>query len=255
LQGKAKRETNIREYKTKKGVVQIGDHLDLGQNYPDADPVGILFGCMRLGENILKRFYERHIAEKRLENGRKPPIHNEFGFGVKKAEPFLINGIPIIGFIDRIDEKNGKFWIADYKTDKGSPERDPFILHRHPQFTIYSYAFRKIFKEKEKAILYYHLRSGKVFETHRSEKDYEYVKRLIDDVVDGISKDKFVPFYGFHCKFCDLKVACEKYSLKHHGGPRIDLEGKIKTANTFDAWDAPLPEKANWIADMQEEKS
>lgn len=252
LKGKAQKETNIREYKTKKGVVFIGDHVDLGQNRPDADPVGAFFGSMILGANILKRFYSRHIPEKKQENGKTVPIHNEFGFGTKKSEPFIIDGIPIRGFLDRIDKRNDNWWVTDYKTDRQGPSKDPFTLHRHPQFTLYSYAFRRLFGVKEKAVLYYHLRSGKVFETHRSEKDFDYFRRLMNDVAESITADKFVPFYGFHCNFCDLKPACEKYCMKEHGGPSLNLEGKIKQTETFDDWDAALTGTASFL-EMQSE--
>lgn len=239
LKGKQKRELAISKYPTKTGEVIIGNHVDLGE----WDPVGLFFGYMKVGQKILKEFYNKHIIEKRENDlGRKPPIEKERAFGVKKIEPFEINGIPVQGYIDRIDEKNGKYWITDYKTDKFSPERDPFVLHRNPQFTIYSLAFREIFNEKEESILYYHLRSGKIFETHRSEKDFDYLKSLLDEVSEGIIKDKFVPKYGFRCGFCDYKAPCEKYSMEYHGGPRIDLEGKIKTAKEFLDWDSDLPD-------------
>ncbi len=258
LKGKQKRELKIKNHKyygkdKKTGkriekILRVGNHVDLG----DEDPIGLFFGYMRLGQNILKNFYRRHISEKDSSiKNRKPPEEKEYAFGVKKVEPFKINGHLVIGYMDRIDEKDGKWWISDYKTDKKSPEKDSFVLHKHPQFTLYSYVFRKLFNKKEKAILYYHLRSNKIFETHRSEKDYDYLKRLLDEVSEGIDKDIFVPFYGFHCGFCDYKVACEKYSIDHRGGPRIDLGGKIKRAKEFKEWDGEIPD---WLEMQTEER-
>jgi CRISPR/Cas system-associated exonuclease Cas4 (RecB family) len=233
LKGKQKERLNVEEHPLKNGsVVRIGDHVDLG-NY---DPVGLFFGYMKLGEGILQDFYRRHIIEKKENTkGRKPPVALEKGFGVRKDEPFSINGHPVQGFIDRVDEKDGKFWIVDYKTDKSEPH--PFVLHRNIQFSIYSYAFRKLFETEEEGLLYYHLRTGKPFKTHRSEKDYDYVKRVLDEVAEGITNDRFFPMYGFKCKYCDYQIHCEDYSMDHYGGPKISLEGKIKTAETFDEWD------------------
>lgn len=255
LKGKAKENLKVTEFPTKTNPIKIGSHIEIGQNIPNYNPVGAFFYYMKEGGRILKIFYNRHIHEKRGDApNRKPPIHNEFGFGIKKSEPFKINGHLVQGFIDRIDEMNGEWYITDYKTDKNTPRTDSFILHRHPQFTIYSLAFREIFGKKEKAILYYHLRTGKVLKTHRSEKDFDYVKGLIDEVVEGVINDKFTPFYGFHCNFCDLKVACEKYSSGHHGGPRIDLEGKIRPAEEFKEWDPDVPEEAEWTNIQSEDR-
>ncbi len=243
LKGKQKRQLKLNEFPMKNGnVLKLGDHIDYGN-----DPAGVFFGYMKLGEDILKKFYKRHISEKDPENkSRKIPIAIEKGFGVKKNEPFRINGINMIGYIDRIDRDfKGKYFISDYKTDKKTPEDGAFILHRHPQFTLYSYAFRELFQEKEEAILYYHLRSGKVFKSHRNEKDYDYMKRLIDDVAEGITQDRFTPFYGFHCNFCDYKVACGKYSFEYQEGPRKDLGNKTRIANEFKDWDIDPPGPLN----------
>ncbi len=246
LKGKQKENLKIKEYPTKNGSVRIGDHINIGKT----DPVGLFFGYMKLGQQILKNFYKRHIPEKMdSAKKRKPPIFLEKGFGNRKDEPFEINGHPVQGFLDRIDKTKEGYYITDYKTNKKSPALDSFTLHRNIQFTMYSYAFRKLFSEKEKGILFYHLRSNKVFKTQRSEKDYEYMKQLLDEVAEGISKDIFVPFYGFHCNFCDYKIACEKYSIKHRGGPRLDLETKIKGAPEFKEWDAEIPE---WLEEQYE---
>ena len=239
LKGKQKRELQVKEIKTSENfTLKIGDHVDL----EDWDPVATFFGYKSLGEKILRRFYQRH-------KDKDPPLYIEYPFGIKKDKPVEIYGHKIRGIFDRIDFLDKKWYITDYKTDKSSPEKDSFTLHRYPQFTLYSNAFGKIFGEKEEAILYYHLRSGRVFKTHRSEKDYEYLKKLLDSVSEGISKDIFVPFYGFHCNFCRYKVPCERYSIPYHGGPRIDLEKKIIGAETFKKWDAEVP---NWMEMIEE---
>ena len=240
LKGKAKDELKVLEFvQPNDFVVRIGSHLDMGAN-----PLGSYWGYRKLGANILSQFYQKH-------KNRQPPLYREKSFGKRKDDIIKINEHLVTGVFDRIDEYQEEFYITDYKTDKASPASDSFILHRHPQFTLYSYVFREIFKKPEKAILYYHLREGKRYETHRSEADYEYLKKLLDEVAEGITNDRFVPFYGVHCSFCDYKTACEKYAISHHGGPRIDLEGKIKPAKEFQEWDAEAP---TWIEIMAEER-
>lgn len=213
-------------------ILKIGNHTDL---YNFDDPAGIFFGYKKLGENILKNFYENSKKMPR-------PIETEMNFGRKKDDIIELNGHELRGVFDRIDEWDGKMFIGDYKTNKKSPEKNSFDLHRNLQFTIYSYVFRKLFNKKEEAILFHHLRSGDIFETHRSEKDYDYLKLILDKVSKNISNDEFIPFYGFHCDFCDYQTPCEKYTIPYHGGPRIDLEGKIKYAKKFEEWDTELPE-------------
>ncbi|MBI3623015.1 PD-(D/E)XK nuclease family protein [Candidatus Pacearchaeota archaeon] len=258
LKGKAKAElktrgipykaTNKETTKTEERTLIVGSHTNL---YNFENPLNTFFGLMKLGNNILSMFYARHIVEKDgSDQTKKPPVEVERGFGNKKEEPIKVGDHLVLGYIDRIDERNGNWFITDYKTDKRGPENNPFTLHRHPQFTLYSHVFRELFGIVEKAILYYHLRSGKVFETHRSENDFDYLKRTLDQVVEGIIKDKFNPFYGFHCNFCDYQVPCEKYTIDYHGGPRIDLEGRIKQTDEFHGFD-DTPE---WMIDQTEER-
>jgi len=220
--------------------LKVGNHVNLGP-----DPLGIFFGYMKTGDKILKRFYIRHKE-------KINPLEKELVFGRKKEDVIKIGDHEVTGVFDRIDKLKNKWYITDYKTNKYSPETDSFTLHRNIQFSLYSHAFRQIFGEKEAAILFYHLRSGKVFKTFRNQKDYDYLKRILDEVSEGITKNKFVPFYGFHCNMCDKKSACEKYSIPHHGGPRINLGNQIKGAKEFDLWydvDADIP---YWIESSME---
>ena len=239
LKGKQKEDLKVEEIKTSNNfTLRVGNHIDLGT----WGPVATFFMYMNLGVNILDKFYYKHKQQ-------EAPYTKELSFGVKKAEPLDINGHLVRGVFDRIDSKNNLWYLTDYKTNKKSPEEDSFELHRSPQFTLYSYAFRKLFNTKEKYILFYHLRSGDVFKTYRNEKDFDYLKKLLDEVAEGISKDNFVPFYDFHCNFCDYKMPCEKYNVSYRGGPSIDLEGKIMNTEKFTEWDVP-----DWIEMQAEER-
>lgn len=53
----------------------------------------------------------------------------------------------------------------------------------------------------------YHLRSGNVIPTTRTEDDFIYLKDSLEKAKRIIESDDFQPFYGFHCNLCDyLKV-------------------------------------------------
>ena len=247
------KETGKREEK----IIRIGNHINFGMGDPEMKK-GIVFGYMKMGNSMLQDFHRRMRKKTVIDGIEKEititPLCHEQGFGVKKADNIEIAGHSVRGVFDRIDEKNGKYWIADYKTDKHSPQENSFVLHRNIQFTLYSNVFRQIYGKEEDAILYYHLRSDTLLKTHRSEKDYDYLKHILDEVADGITQNKFTPFYGFHCNFCDLKTACEKYSIKHHGGPRLDLDNKIMSAERFTEWDEDVPEEADWTLAGVEER-
>ena len=116
---------------------------------------------------------------------------------------------------------------------------------------MYSYVFRKKFGVEEDTILYYHLRSGTAFRTHRSQRDHDYIRRLAHHVANEVVRDVFIPFYGFHCNFCKFKVPCDKYTVSHHGGPTITLEGRIKPARKFEDWDVQAP---HWLEGQAVEK-
>lgn len=233
LKGKKKDNTPLVEYPMKHG-----DPLKLrGDLNAFGDPAGEFFGFMKLGERILKDFYVRHKP-------LPPPVERE------KRRTIEIFGHKIIVVFDRVDkmpvEKDGKkeerWYITDYKTDKNCPDEDSFTLHRSPQFTIYSKAFRQIFNEEEKNILYYHLRSGKVLKTKRDQKDFDYLEQLLDraheEIERSVDSGKFVPFYGYRCKHCDYKLGCERYSHSYDG-PKLVEDGKIIGAEEFTGWNKP----------------
>lgn len=168
--------------------------------HSDKEP-GILYGT---GVKILSAFYEHNI-------NLPYPVALEKSF----REEF--RGQKMRGVFDRIEIKDDRHFIIDYKTDMNSPENNPFILHRHPQFTLYSAVYEQMHKEelggKRPVIVELHLRSGRGFETKRSEEDYDYLESLIGSAKKGIGNDEFTPFYGFHCGWCEYLPVCKKFCI------------------------------------------
>lgn len=217
-------------YEVTQHTLSNGKTLDLRTDIKfGPDPPGVFFGYMTLGKNILTRFYKRHKIKAPPEEREKRRIVNLFGH-------------KIIIIFDRIDRINGRLYVTDYKTDKKCPDKDSFILHRAQQFTIYSAAAKDIFGVEDAAILYYHLRSGQVLKTKRSERDFIYLQHMLNNASEGIEKalnsGDFVPRYGYRCNFCDSKVPCERYSISH-GGPKIIHSGEIIPAEPFTEWYTP----------------
>ena len=187
------------------------------------------------GVKILKGFYNKMIT-------LPWPAETETR---KDSE---IGGEKVMAKIDRLDlrEENGDLQqiISDYKTDRKSPIKSTFLLHRLPQFTLYSYVHEKNTGIRPHLSLL-HLRSGKAFKTRRNNGDYEYLEAIIKDTADSIRKDRFVPFFGFHCNMCDYRdYPCREYGMGVDGKLKA-LEESMKTA----------PEIADWLSFDVEQKS
>ncbi|MFH1823381.1 MAG: PD-(D/E)XK nuclease family protein [archaeon] len=222
-----------------RGYLEIGDHVSFGPRLEDGrtnhynekgrpiphPKIGVAFDYMRRSDGILTRFHRRH-------KNKEPPIERE------KRRTVNLFGFPVIVVFDRIDKTEDGWYLTDYKTGKKCPE-DSFELHRRPQFTIYSKAFRQILGEKERNILYYHVESGKVLKTKRNEIDYDYLEalfqRISSEMEKAVDTGQFVPHYGYHCKFCDYKPECEKYSVSYDGPP-IANGRRIIPAEEFTGW-------------------
>ena len=249
LKGKAKERLKVREIPValaggKEYTLRVGNHVRFFEEIDkktgeivdsDRSAVKLYFsyrnlaasfkknsdGSKTLVGGILKRFYDRHKPQ-------DPPDEKE------KRFKFNFRGYPIIGVWDRIDRRNGDCYITDYKTDKSYPKS--VILHTHLQFTIYSAAFREIFGEKEKDILYYHLRSGKVYKTKRGEHDYDTLEKICEQVTRAIKNKEYEPRFGFQCGFCDYHIPC--ISENPHLAERIlDVDkSRIVMPEEFDGW-------------------
>ena len=138
----------------------------------------------------------------------------------------------LVGAIDQIREipyRSGKWYIVDLKTgwqDYG--EEDPrlqFPVHHDYQFTIYSWAFRRIFGKKEAGIIRYPLGwKGKnpiteekidkrVLVTPRNEHHYADLAVLIKSFLLSQNKQLFPKITGNHCWYCDYLEICSHPEL------------------------------------------
>ena len=174
-----------------------------------------------LGVRILENFYEKNLP--------KPKFYEK---------QFVIEhgGHKIRGIWDRIDEKDGEIILSDYKSDRKAPESkaDLFLLHRHPQFTIYDLAHIKKFGSPPRKIIFQHLRTGQAFKTRRSAEDHEYLLPLLDKVAHGIESDEFTPFYSpLKCKRCVYMPTCARHSIGV--GPKLkELEKELAVEPELD---------------------
>ena len=123
---------------------------------------------------------------------------------------FDLDGVRIVGMIDRIDNSSNGNKVVDYKTSKRSTPAKNSV-----QLGIYSIYLQQTEDEKlagipETATLYF-LRDEEQPEHNHTftETDLDTIREKIADVARGIRAKRFEPCSGYHCDWCDYKnLAC-----------------------------------------------
>ena len=123
---------------------------------------------------------------------------------------FDLDGIRIVGMIDRIDNSSNGNKVVDYKTSKRSTPAKNSV-----QLGIYSLYLQQTEDEilagiPETATLYF-LRDEEQPEHNHTftETDLNSIREKITDVARGIRARRFEPCSGYHCDWCDYKnLAC-----------------------------------------------
>ncbi|MEM5867783.1 MAG: PD-(D/E)XK nuclease family protein [Candidatus Aenigmatarchaeota archaeon] len=167
------------------------------------------------GIGIVERYWEIH-------QNKPLPFAVEFQFSVF---PPNRSDVILVGSIDQIIKtKDNEYYLVDLKTGIGpSPKnwQDQFHFHHDLQFTIYSWAFRQIFKKEEAGIIIYPLnyyRNPKTGEkedreaiiTYRNEKDYQDLNTFISFFIACCERGIFPKYYGSHCRQCDYLEICDE---------------------------------------------
>ena len=97
------------------------------------------------GDRILRGFYAKH------KSSRANVFQVEYKFNV------VIEGVPVMGYIDRIDKTaEDALAIVDYKTGKAF---DKSRVRSDSQMTLYQIAIEDIFKKPVETVTLYHLNS------------------------------------------------------------------------------------------------
>lgn len=158
-----------------------------------------------LGKKCLKNFYSDFKKT-------KPPILKINGApALEQSFRLKIGGYAIIGKIDRIDEKEGKAEIIDYKTGKAKERLKP---EEKQQLIIYQMAAEEIFGLKLEKLTFHYLENGKKVSFLGSEKTKKEEKEKIISQIKEIKRNKFSPAPGWQCQWCDFKEICQ-YARKN----------------------------------------
>jgi putative RecB family exonuclease len=151
-----------------------------------------------LGRELLVRYHDRLV--------RDPP----HPVSVEEHLEARWDGIPIHGYIDRIDRgPGGGLEIVDYKTSRELSAGD---AKDSDQLSIYQVLVESNYTEPVERLTLYHLRS--LTPIRVPPRDRASLTRLYDrlgTVSDGIRAEAFEPTPGRHCSRCDFRPICPEF--------------------------------------------
>lgn len=129
--------------------------------------------------------------------------------------PFLVEdyhdikideNLSILGRIDRVDKKEGKLHVIDYKTGKLKPkEVDPLQLH------CYAIILERKFRLPVTSVAYYFLGENKIIDYQPGKKELgETLSSVRSQVTKILVEKHFLPTPNKYCSTCDFLEICPK---------------------------------------------
>jgi putative RecB family exonuclease len=151
-----------------------------------------------LGSDLLKRFYPLFLSA--------PPRI----LAVEQHLEAEVDGIPIHGFVDRIDETpKGGLEVLDYKTSKELSWRD---ARESDQLTLYQILVERNEGRDVEALTLYHMRTLSPLRTPRREAgELGDLSSRLGEVADGIRSENYEPRPGSYCARCDFRSRCPEW--------------------------------------------
>lgn len=151
-----------------------------------------------LGIELLVKYYDRLVRES------PQPV------SVEEHLEARWDGIPIHGYIDRIDRgPSGGLEIVDYKTSRELSAAD---AKDSDQLSIYQVLVESNYSEPVEGLTLYHLRS--LTPLRVPPRDRASLTGLYDRlgiVSDGIRAEAYEPTPGRHCTRCDFRSICPEF--------------------------------------------
>jgi ATP-dependent helicase/nuclease subunit A len=136
-------------------VHRVCELLDYGYDYDDAKEEALAM----VEDELEKGRYEKALEE--LINNYRVLEKLNIGTTVANEWPFNveIEGIQVIGEIDKIVKKDGLYHLIDLKTNK-SQNYEQLISYYTPQLYLYKMAFEKEYKQKVSQLSLFFMRGG-----------------------------------------------------------------------------------------------
>ena len=151
-----------------------------------------------LGREILLRYYDFLVRER------------PFPVAVEEHLEARWDGIPVHGYIDRIDRTPaGGLEIVDYKTSRELSSED---ARESDQLSLYQVLVENNYSEPVEGLTLYHLRTlTPLRAAPRERADLVGLHDRLGTVMDGIRTEAFEPTPGRHCSRCDFQDRCPEF--------------------------------------------
>ncbi len=127
----------------------------------------------------------------------------------EKQFQITVEGVRMMGYIDRVDRLHGGLGIVDYKSNKDLFTADH--LANDLQLTLYQIAAEQIWQQPVEKLTLYHLRSNTPCSVAcRDPKHLTRAKNLVVEVAEKISAGIFPATENAYCP-CDFAAHCPYY--------------------------------------------
>ena len=163
------------------------------------------------------------IVKKYIESGiNYLESFKEFPFNMVSVEEkveFDIDGIPFVGFIDYIGEKDGEYHIVDNKSRDLKPrsnrqkptKKDEELDKMLVQLYLYAAAVKQKYGKFPKTLRFNCFRTGvfiqEPFDEEKYEEAIEWAKQSIEDIKSDSDFYPWIEYFG--CRYiCDVRDEC-----------------------------------------------
>ena len=180
---------------TRAEMLEVYDRAWLSDGYGSPDEEA---RYRAMGRDLLGRYYDHLVRE------RPQPV------AVEEHLEARWDGIPIHGYIDRIDRTPaGGLDIVDYKTSRELSHED---ARDSDQLSLYQVLVQQNYVEPVEGLTLYHLRSLKPLRARpREPTALTVLHDRLGTVSDGIRAEAFEPTPGRHCARCDFRSRCPEF--------------------------------------------
>jgi len=173
---------------------------------------------------ISEGFLTREHEELRLESGKEAlrrfyAEQEKIGLlptYIEKEFSFPLGNNRVIGRWDRVDIRNGKTFVIDYKSSQVRDQKDADKKAKESlQLSIYAFAHHEIYGSIPDEVQLYFIESGMVGRAKKEKPDLDEVREIILESAKGIRARDYTakPEY-MACKYCAFNEICPSSAVK-----------------------------------------